>query len=299
MPEPVATTSEIRRWRSAIDAGLRGADGQSLNLTNIVSGRSGELMGRGIGQSIEFMDFREYEPGDDIRRIDWQVYARSDRVMIRRHREEISPSVEIILDGSRSMDLPGSAKADAALAVGAALCAASVRTGLTTRFHGVRSTTPRSVSVRDPRDLAWDGFDGTATLADASPALRGSRATQGMRIIVSDLLFPADFTRLLRDFARGAHALVVVQVLAKTDVEPGSRGSLLLRDRETGQTLQVDLTPDIAARYRQRFEAHAAVLRDAARSCGARLIEVVADEPFDGGAAVRALTSAGLLRSAR
>lgn len=299
MPEPAATPSEARRWRSAIDAGLRAADGQSLNLANIVSGRSGELMGRGIGQSIEFMDFREYEPGDDIRRIDWQVYARSDRVMIRRHREEISPSVEIVLDGSRSMDLPGSAKADAALAVAAALCAASVRTGLTTRFHGVRSTSPRSVSVRDPRDIAWDDFDGTATLADASPALRASRATQGMRIIVSDLLFPADFTRLLRDFARGAHALVVVQVLAKTDVEPGSRGSLLLRDRETGQTLQVDLTPDIASRYRLRFEAHASVLRDAARSCGARLIEVVADEPFDGSAAVRTLTTSGLLRSTR
>lgn len=299
MPEPVAPPTDAARWRRAIDAGIRAADGRSLNLARIVSGRAGELMGRGIGQSIEFMDFREYEPGDDIRRIDWQVYARSDRVMIRRHREEISPSIEIILDGSRSMDLPESPKADTALAVASALCAASVRTGLTTRFASVRSASPRPVGVRDPRTLNWDAFDGTATLADASPVLRASRATQGMRIIVSDLLFPCDFTKLFRDFARGTHALVIVQVLAQADADPGSRGSLLLRDRETGATLQVDLTPDIASKYRQRFNAHAAMLRDAAYSAGARLIELVARSPFDASFAVRELTGAGLLRAAQ
>ena len=68
-----------------------------------VSGRSGELLGRGTGSSLEFQEYREYQFGDDIRHLDWAAYARSDALMVRLYREEISPRMEILLDASRSM----------------------------------------------------------------------------------------------------------------------------------------------------------------------------------------------------
>jgi uncharacterized protein (DUF58 family) len=67
------------------------------------SGRSGELLGRGTGTSLEFQEYREYMPGDDIRHLDWSAYARSDSLMVRLYREEISPRMDVLLDVSRSM----------------------------------------------------------------------------------------------------------------------------------------------------------------------------------------------------
>lgn len=301
MPETDQPTEiSARRWRSAVDSGVRSADGWMLNLARLSAGRSGDLLGSGVGQSVEFMDFREYEPGDDIRRIDWQVYARTDRVMIRRHREEISPVIEIILDGSRSMDLPGTPKADTALALTAAIAAASVRTGLATRFGGVSSASPRVHSLKEPRAIDWHGFDGTATLADASPALRSAGATRGMRIVISDMLFSCDFTRLYRDFVRGTNALILIQVLAQADADPSSSGSVLLRDRETGASIQADLTPHILRQYQARFNAHAAMLREAAASARAIFVPIVCppSQPDPQGA-VRALSASGVFRSLR
>ena len=68
-----------------------------------VAGRAGDLLGRGVGSSVEFQEYREYLPGDDIRHLDWAAYARSDSLMIRLYREEISPRTEILFDASKSM----------------------------------------------------------------------------------------------------------------------------------------------------------------------------------------------------
>src|SRR5262249_56199732 len=82
----------------------RAADVYQLGLPRApAAGRSGELLGRGTGSSLEFQEYREYVPGDDIRHLDWGAYARSDTLMVRLFREEISPRTEILLDASRSM----------------------------------------------------------------------------------------------------------------------------------------------------------------------------------------------------
>src|SRR6476646_437313 len=89
----------------------RAADTFQLGLPRTPSaGRAGELLGRGTGSSLEFQEYREYVPGDDIRHLDWGAYARSDTLMVRLFREEISPRTEILLDASRSMASGGEIK---------------------------------------------------------------------------------------------------------------------------------------------------------------------------------------------
>jgi uncharacterized protein (DUF58 family) len=70
-------------------------------------GLAGSQVGHHAGSSLEFKEHREYMPGDDLRRIDWSAYARSDRLHVMLYREEVSPHVDLLLDGSASMALTG------------------------------------------------------------------------------------------------------------------------------------------------------------------------------------------------
>src|SRR3954467_7179365 len=89
------------------------------------SGQVGSRLGRRAGSSIDFQDYREYQPGDDLRFIDWGIYARSDRLSIKLFREEVTPHLDLLVDGSRSMNLEGSAKAVAAAKLTALLATAA------------------------------------------------------------------------------------------------------------------------------------------------------------------------------
>src|SRR5438128_5621898 len=68
-------------------------------------GRLGERLGSGTGSSLEFQDYRQYAPGDDLRHVDWAAYARSEVLTVRLYREEVAPRIDLVLDASRSMVL--------------------------------------------------------------------------------------------------------------------------------------------------------------------------------------------------
>src|SRR6476659_7507885 len=114
----------------AIQEALR--DGEKLGLRYALqipqvaaSSVIGSRLGRRAGSSIDFQDYREYQPGDDLRFIDWGIYARTDRLSIKLFREEVTPHLDLVLDGSRSMNLEGSAKAAATAKLAAVLATAA------------------------------------------------------------------------------------------------------------------------------------------------------------------------------
>src|SRR3954465_10128084 len=78
-------------------------------------GTTGQHQGARAGSSLEFREHREYEPGDDLRHIDWNVYARSDQLVAKLYHEDVTPHLDIVLDVSRSMALEHSKKAEAAV----------------------------------------------------------------------------------------------------------------------------------------------------------------------------------------
>jgi uncharacterized protein (DUF58 family) len=105
-----------------MDPALRTAlrDGEQLGVRYALQipqvaagGWTGSRSGRRAGSSIDFQDYREYQPGDDLRFIDWGIYSRSDRLVVKLFREEVTPHLDLILDGSASMNLAGTAKAGA------------------------------------------------------------------------------------------------------------------------------------------------------------------------------------------
>src|SRR5438046_1394663 len=87
-------------------------------------GAGGVHLSNRAGSSLEFRDHREYQPGDDLRRIDWSAYGRTDKLIVKLYREEVSPHVDVVIDGSRSMALENTARLEPALELSALLASA-------------------------------------------------------------------------------------------------------------------------------------------------------------------------------
>src|SRR5215469_17252306 len=88
----------------------------ALQIPQVAATGTGSRSGRRAGSSIDFQDYRDYQPGDDLRFIDWGIYARTDRLTIKLFREEVAPHLDLVLDGSRSMNLEGKPVASAKIA---------------------------------------------------------------------------------------------------------------------------------------------------------------------------------------
>ena len=124
--------------RDALAVGEReGARYRLASPRSTPAGLIGQRLGSRAGSSLEFMDHRQYHPGDDIRRIDWSAYARSERLHVKLYRDEVSPHLELLIDTSSSMDLPGSRKGEATLALAAAVARAALNARFTLRAWGV------------------------------------------------------------------------------------------------------------------------------------------------------------------
>ncbi len=265
--------------RTAVETGLRAAGRYELAVPQAVrSGPAGDALGRGTGSSLEFSEHRDYQPGDDLRRIDWSAYARSDRLTVKLHREEITPHLDLLLDTSRSMDLPHTPKARTAVAMAAALATSAANGGFTCALWTAGDGIVRSGAVHQP-PLLWQGID----FAGATPLLDAFRRTppawrpRGLRVLVSDLLWMDDPSALLAMMGERAAGLAIVQVLAAEDLCPPARGNHRLLDAETGRPLDVFIDAGDQRRFAQRMARHREHWREACRARGAAFVELTAE----------------------
>lgn len=215
------------------------------------------------GQSVEFADYRDYSLGDDLRQLDWNIYARLEKLLVKLFIEEEDLTVAILVDGSASMahgwpDKLVFAKR-AAAALGYIALAAEDRVVLASLAGraGRRRAALRG-SGRAFRLLAElsaiQPADGPTDLAAACRHALAQVSGRGVLVLVSDLLDPgAD--RALRDLAGTGSEVIVLHVLAPDELSPTLDGDLRLVDAETGA--RVDVTLDLAARerYAERVEA--------------------------------------------
>lgn len=282
--------------RQALLNGARAGARYTLTLSpRGATRRVGAGLGHQPGSSLDFHDYREYQPGDDLRRIDWGAYGRSDKLVVKLFREEVQPHLDLLLDGSRSMDLPGTCKAEAALHVAAALATAAANAACA---HALWQTvdTLHPIPHGHAAPEAWQGlrFDGRRSLAEtlvlAPPAWkRGS-----LRMLVSDLLWLGNPLDTLRRLADGATAVVVIQLLGRPDVEPPAPGNLRLVDVETDATTDLFVDALAARRYRESLARHCAFWQDACRQGGAHFVSLGAEAAITPGG-LRPLEEAGIL----
>lgn len=261
-------------------------------------GTAGLLVTRASGNSIDFREHREYHPGDDVRRIDWNVYARSDNLMVRMHHEEMSPHADIVLDTSRSMSLGGTRKAEAALGLVAMLAEAATNGGFS-RAVWAAGDEVRRIETAGPAST-WTGleFDGTGSPAESLAKAAPPWKPFGMRILVSDLLWLGDPAQLVRQLAHRAAAVVIVQLLAQRDLAPERVGNARLVDCESGATHDALIDAAAIDRYDAALRRHQENWSDEARRGEAIMLTMTAEEVVDGWR-VAPLAERGLLERRR
>ncbi len=242
------------------------------------TGRDGFRVGRLAGASLDFKDYRDYRPGDDLRHIDWHAYARSDRLVVKLFRQEVAPHADLVLDGSASMALDP-VKAAAALEIAAALAAAAGNAHCTHRAW-VADRALRPVGNGGEAPSRWQGiaFD-FAGAPDAALRAGAGWRRGGLRVLVGDLLWPGDPLSILRRLSDGAAAVSVVQVLGAGDAEPPEPGHARLDDVETGESLELYLDAAVRARYADALAAHRRAWETACRQAQAAFAVIVATPP--------------------
>ncbi len=266
-------------YRNALETGERLGSRYSLSIPRTaLTGATGTRVGSAPGSSLEFREFRDYQPGDDLRRIDWGAYARSDRLIVRIYHEEVAPHAEILIDTSRSMELAGSAKASTTVTLASLLAVAAANTGCTYRtWVGGDGFQPVPDGSGPPSAWRQLSFDNDGSLLDAyrsaPPRLRG----RSVRIVLSDLLWLGDPLALLQPLAHDAAGLVIVQILAQSDMAPVQRGNATLVDCETGEEHKIFIDAATERRYAAAYTTHVRAWHEACRRVGAQLLTVNAD----------------------
>ena len=262
---------------------------------NVPFGIAGSQMGKRPGSSLEFIDHREYQPGDDLRRIDWSGFARSDKLTVKLYRDEVSPHLDLVIDGSCSMALEDSPKSQATLGLAAVFATAASNVGFS-HTAWIAGDGCRQVVNGTARPSIWDEIDFAyrGDLSTSFVKLPPSWGPFGLRVLLSDLLCPGDPLTILAQFADQATAVVVMQVLAAADVNPIERGNIRLIDSETGAVQEIFLDPVAEKRYRDAFARHQENWHLAAKQTGAIMTTVVAEEILNDWR-LEALVAAGVL----
>ncbi len=274
-------------------------NGYQLGLPRIpVSGRSGELLGRGTGSSLEFQEYRQYMPGDDIRHLDWSTYARSDQLMVRLYREEISPRTQVFVDTSLSMNTGEQAKPLVTRQLAALFCLLSARLGGQPQLVPLTDDLPlRPIKLEGLEQFYQTPFTARSTLPDLIEKQALPLKPQGLRIVISDFLFPHDPELLIRRLGSGASVLWLVQMLNEWEANPTSLGGRRLVDIEAGSELDLQIDHRTIQTYMTRLNALQTELQRQCRRAHATFVTLSAEKGLE--TLCRGeLTASGVLRIA-
>jgi len=253
------------------------------------SGASGEHAARRRGGAAEFQEHRPYSPGDDLRRIDWAAYARTDEPVLKLFRAEEDVIVRLLVDTSASLDFGEPSKFDSACRIAAAFgymaLAASERAQVISAGEGIqREETPvrgRSGLPALLRALGGIKPGGGTDLARAIDRLIQKNKRAGMLLCVSDFLDGGPIGPALSRAAAAGHDLVLVQVVAPEEIEPPYEGDWALEDAETGAVVEVTMDAASIEAYVLRFAGLCEELRQMAKRLGATYVRVRTDEPLE------------------
>lgn len=261
-------------------------------------GATGYQLGHGAGSSLDFKDFREYEMGDDLRRIDWGAYARSDKLIVKLFREEVSPHLDLLIDLSRSMDLPNTEK-QAGLLTLAGIFSSAAANAKCSQGCWTAGETIEPMPNGTQRATAWEGidFNGTRNLSETLQLSPPRWRRHGIRVLLSDLMWEADPLDFLRPFSDGAAAVHIIQILAREEITPSLQGNSRLVDLESENQQEVFIDTVTRQRYSEALARHQQNWHQACRQVGATLAVVTVDTLIEQAWRLDALETANILTS--
>lgn len=280
---------------------LRRLDRLSLIVRKRRSGQlKGERRSTKRGTSVEFADYRDYVQGDDLRRVDWNIYARLERPFVKLFEEEEDLSVHILLDASASMDWSGEPGSSAdhnkwlyARRVAAALGYIALGSGdrltitllkergngvLPDQFGPVRSKTQTLTLLRF---LSAQQALGTTDLNRTLRTYALTAHRPGLTVLISDLFSPGGYQDGLGALLSQGHEGVLLHTLSPDEASPPLGGDLKLVDVETGHEQEVTIDAGMRELYGRRLQAWQDEINRWCGQRGAVYVPVTTDMPFD------------------
>lgn len=262
-----------------------------VSLDAIVTGFAGQRSGAAGAAGVEFADYRPYTHGDDLRRIDWNVYERLRELQVKVAPEEGHIMIDVLIDGSRSMDYGAPNKLRHARGLAAAFGTVAL----------LRSDAVRAWVLSDGGAIAGGLLDAPRMLlpladeverlpagrrtdlpASARAYRRGGPTTDLVILIGDAIVPPTSLEEALRELSAAARSVAFVHVIDPSEAAPPPRGALELRDRETGERLDLTLTPSIVSTYREQFERFSGGVVEACRRARVRYVRAPTDvSPLD------------------
>jgi len=254
-------------------------------------GMWGERRSTRRGAGLEFADYRDYTPGDDPRRVDWNLYARLDRPYVRLHEEEEDLAVMVLLDSSASMAWGEgeAARWPAVQRLAAAFGTMALLGG--DALWGVALRTPSAGMSWGPgrgRGLlpGWQAWcaatapSGTTALADALRDIASRTSRPGLALLLTDGYDLDGLRAGLATLAGRGHEVILLHILTPDELVPTLRGDLRLVDTETGDKREVTVDGAALDAYQRRLASWQTELRALAGKHGGRYAMLRTDIPL-------------------
>jgi uncharacterized protein (DUF58 family) len=249
----------------------------------------GERRSKKKGQSSEFADYRNYVVGDDLRFLDWNLYARLDKLFLRLFMEEEDLHFYVLIDNSLSMDFGKPTKLHYAKQVAAALGFIGLvnldRVVVEAFNERLTQTLP---AVRGRRSL-WRLMDFLQKIEPAGPSdLRKALRTfslkcsgKGIVVLLSDLMDKGGYEEALRYLVARQLDIYVIQILSQEEIEPEIVGDLQLVDVEDEDIAEITVSGPLLKRYKQNLAAYRASLHEFCARRGVTYLFTSNQVPFE------------------
>ena len=264
---------------------------QMLLKNNVAGMFGGNHKSRTYGSSCEFADYRDYVDGDDTTKLDWNAYARFDKLYLKLFLDERQMHTRIYIDASRSMEYGDPKKAERALLYAATLAYLSVCEMDKVSIYVIKDKTVHEIirgMVGKEAFLSSIGkleeitFDGDSFISEAIiPANVGYG--DGLSVIISDFLTDNDYESAIDHLIGKKRDVFCLQILAMEELSPQARGKVHFFDSENASLFyRKDIDREIAKAYKRALEYATSRIRDYCNARGADYLLVSAeDKPQD------------------
>jgi uncharacterized protein (DUF58 family) len=253
----------------------------------MTDGAAGGRKSKAKGSSVEFSDFREYTPGDDFRRIDWNAYGRFDKLFLRLFMEEREALLNIFFDCSKSMDFGNKNKAAISLRIAGILTYLALNNLDRVCLNKVQDNTVvpssslmgKSSFQKALQFLEKSDFSGNTNLAESIK--RKDLKSRGIAVVISDFFTSGSIEEVIKYLAFKKQQIILIQVLCDEELEPQLGGQVRLVDCETGDEMNLTITPKLLKTYYLKLKGLQTGVKAAVKKYGGIFFQISSSDSLE------------------
>ncbi len=252
----------------------------------VLSNYQGERQSHAHGQGLVFADYKDYVPGDDFRAIDWKVFARTNKLYIKKFEEERDLSVHVIVDASTSMNYGKHVtKFEYASMIGVGFAYMALRgndkfnfSTFAEKLNYLKARKGMGQLLSIVERLEKLKVNGVSKFNDSLEEYKQYIKSRSMIVLISDFLYDIEEIRaVLSRYTK--HEVIVIQVLDPEERKLSLYGDVLLEDSELHTKLRTFISNRLLKSYRDKIEQHIFSVKDACEKAGADFVSITTDRP--------------------